>query len=94
MTDVPVVETSLVITNKVGLHARPASLLVQTAARFQSKIMVRFGDKTANAKSILNVMKLGVSMGDSVDVLAEGEEAEQAIAALADLVRRNFEEQE
>ena len=94
MTDVPVVETSLVITNKVGLHARPASLLVQTAARFQSKIMVRFGDKTANAKSILNVMKLGVSMGDSVDVQAEGEDAEQAIAALADLVRRNFEEQE
>ena len=90
----PVVETSLVITNKVGLHLRPAGLLVQTAARFQSQIKVQFGDKTANAKSIMGVMKLGVSMGDSIVVQAEGEDAEQAIATLADLARRNFDEEE
>ena len=90
----PVVEISLVIMNKVGLHLRPAGLLVQTAARFQSKITVRFGDKAANAKSIMGVMKLGVSVGDTIIVQAEGEDAEQAIAALADLVRRNFDEEE
>ena len=90
----PVVEASLVITNKVGLHLRPAGLLVQTAARFQSKIVVRFADKTANAKSIMGVMKLGVSMGDSIVVQAEGEDAEQAIAALTELVYRNFGEEE
>ena len=90
----PVVEASLVITNKVGLHLRPAGLLVQTAARFQSKIMVRFADKSANAKSIMGVMKLGVSMGDTIIVEAEGEDAEQAVAALADLVHRNFDEEE
>ena len=90
----PTVEASLVITNKVGLHLRPAGLLVQAAARFQSKITVRFADKTANAKSIMGVMKLGVSMGDSILVQAEGEDAEQAIAALTDLVRRNFNEEE
>jgi len=91
---VPVVETSLVITNKVGLHARPASLLVQTAAQFQSKIRVQFGDKTANAKSMLGVMKLGASQGDTILVRAEGEDAEQAIAALTDLARHNFNEEE
>ena len=90
----PVMEASLVITNKVGLHLRPAGLLVQTAARFQSKIVVLFAGKTANAKSIMGVMKLGVSMGDSIVVQAEGEDAEQAIAALTELVRRNFEEEE
>lgn len=90
----PVVKASLVITNKVGLHLRPAGLLVQTAARFQSKIVVLFADKTANAKSIMGVMKLGVSMGDTVIVQAEGEDAEQAITALTDLVHRNFGEKE
>ena len=90
----PVAEASLVIMNKVGLHLRPAGLLVQTAARFQAKIMVRFNDKTANAKSIMGVMKLGVSMGDTILVQAEGADAEQAIAALTDLVRRNFDEEE
>jgi phosphotransferase system HPr (HPr) family protein len=91
---VPVVETSLVITNKVGLHLRPAGLLVQTAAQFQSKIVVRFGGKTANAKSIMGVMKLEVTVGSSIVLQAEGEDAEQAIAALTDLARRNFDEEE
>lgn len=90
----PVVKTSLVITNKVGLHLRPAGLLVQTAARFQSKIIVLFADKTANAKSIMGVMKLGASMSDTIVVQAEGEDAEQAIAALTDLVHHNFGEKE
>ena len=90
----PVVDATLVITNKSGLHARPAAVFVQTAARFQSKIMLRFADKTANAKSIMGVMKLGVSKGDTIVVQVEGEDAEQAIAALKDLVQRNFDEKE
>ena len=90
----PVVETRLVITSKVGLHLRPARTLVQTAAQFQSKIVLQFGEKSANAKSMLGVMKLGVSMGDSIVVRAEGEDAEQALAALTDLARRNFDEEE
>ena len=90
----PVVEASLVITNKVGLHLRPAGLLVQTAARFQSKMVLLFAGKTANAKSIMSVMKLGVSMGDTIVVQAEGEDAEHAIAALTDLVHGNFGEKE
>jgi phosphotransferase system HPr (HPr) family protein len=91
---VPRVENHLVITNKVGLHARPARLLVQTAAQFQSQIQVQVGEKTANAKSILGVLKLGALSGDTLIVRAEGEDAEQAISILADLVRRKFDEEE
>ena len=54
-----ITETNLTITNRVGLHARPARLLVQTAAQYQSQIQLRRGDKTANAKSIVGVLKLG-----------------------------------
>ena len=89
----PVVEASLVITNKDGLHLRPAGVFVQTAARFQSKITLCFADQAVNAKSISKVLKLSVSPGDTIVVQAEGEDAEQAIAALTDLVGRNFDEE-
>lgn len=89
----PIMETSLVITNKVGLHARPASMLVQTAARFQSKIQAQYGEKTTNAKSLLGILTLGATSGVTILVRAEGEDAEQAIIALTDLVQRNFDEE-
>ena len=89
-----IVETSLVITNKVGLHARPARLLVQTAAQFQARISVQCGEKTANAKSILGVLKLGVARGDTLVLHAEGEDAEQAVETLTSLARRKFDEEE
>jgi len=91
---VTIVETSLVITNKVGLHARPARLLVQTAAQFQARISVQCGEKTANAKSILGVLKLGAARGDTLVLHAEGEDAEQAVETLTSLARRKFDEEE
>lgn len=89
-----IVETSLVITNKVGLHARPARLLVQTAAQFQSRISLQCGEKTANAKSILGVLKLGAALGDTIVLRAEGDDAEQAVETLTELARRKFDEEE
>ena len=89
-----IVETNLVITNKVGLHARPARLLVQTAAQFQARISVQCGEKTANAKSILGVLKLGAALGDTLVLHAEGEDAEQAVETLTSLARRKFDEEE
>ena len=88
------VETSVVILNKVGLHARPARLLVQNAALFQASIQLKFGEKAANAKSIVGVLKLGAALGDTLVLRAEGEDAEQAIDTLAELVRRKFNEEE
>ncbi len=90
----PIVETSLMITNKVGLHARPATRLVQTAAAFQSKMQLRHGEKTANAKSIVSVLKLGAVLGDTLVLQVEGEDAEEASKALAELVNRKFDEKE
>jgi phosphotransferase system HPr (HPr) family protein len=90
----PVAETSVVITNKVGLHARPARLLVQTAAQFQSQIRIEHREKAANAKSILGVLKLGAIHGETIVVCAEGEDAEEAVKTLSDLVNRKFDEQE
>ncbi len=90
----PMKEGSVVISNRVGLHARPAGLLVQTAAQFQSRIQLRCNDKTANARSIINVLKLGAVLGDTLSISAEGDDAEAAVQALTELVRRKFDEQE
>ena len=90
----PVAETSIVITNKVGLHARPARLLVQAAALFQSQIQVQCREKIANAKSILGVLKLGAALGDTILLHAEGEDAENAIETLTELVKQKFNEEE
>ena len=61
-----VVENTVVITNKVGLHARPAALFVQEAARFHARIQVKHGEQSVNAKSILSVLKLGASQGTTL----------------------------
>jgi len=91
---VSIVETNVTITNRVGLHARPARLLVQTAAQYQSQIQLRRGDKIANAKSIVGVLKLGAVMGDTLALRAEGEDAEKALDALTNLALRKFDEKE
>ena len=88
-----IVEKSVVILNSVGLHARPATLLVQNAALFQARIHIIFGEKTANAKSIVNVLKLGAALGDTLVLRVEGEDAKQAIDSITDLVHRKFDEE-
>ena len=86
-------ERQLTIMNKVGLHARPAALFVQTAARFRdTRVEVVKNGTVRDAKSILSVLTLGVSQGTTITVRAEGPQAEAAVAALADLVDRDFGE--
>lgn len=89
----PIVENRVVITNKVGLHARPARTLVQTAAQFRADIRLQKGDKTAKAKSIVGVLKLGASLGDTLVITAEGEDAEEAVKTLVSLIERKFDEE-
>jgi phosphocarrier protein HPr len=85
-------QITLVIEHEVGLHARPASLFVQTAARFTSDIEVTHGEITANAKSILAVLTLGAHQGAEITLKAEGPDADQALNALEELVKSNFGE--
>ncbi len=87
-------EIMFTIKNKVGLHARPASLFVREAAKYKSIITVINGDNKANAKSILNVLTLGANLGDLIRVIAEGEDADAALKALADLNAANYGEAE
>lgn len=86
-------QIELEITNEHGLHARPAALFVQTAARFASSITVRNlkeGGKTANAKSIMEVLTAGVDQGSRVELSAEGNDAEDAIRALRHLLEEGL----
>src|SRR3989440_12534912 len=86
-----ITERPLTITNKVGLHARPAALFVQTAARFKdTRVEVVKDGAVRDAKSILSVLTLGVSQGTTITVRAEGPQAEAALAVLTDVVDRAF----
>ena len=81
------------MVNKLGLHARPAAMLVQTASKFRSEIRLRKDEVEANAKSILSVMMLAAEVGSFVIVKAEGEDEEQAVEALAKLFEDKFGEE-
>ncbi len=87
-------EITLTIHHKVGLHARPAAVFVQTAKQFRSNIKVTQGEKEANAKSILSVLALGVEQGAVIGIRAEGEDADQSLATLKALIENNFGERE
>ncbi|MCK4489068.1 MAG: HPr family phosphocarrier protein [Anaerolineales bacterium] len=87
-------EVTVIIVHEVGLHARPASMFVQTAAKYSSDIEVTHGEVTANAKSILGVLTLGAHKGAEIIIKAEGEDAEEALKALEQLVLDNFGEDE
>ena len=84
----------LTIKNKLGLHARPAALFVQTANRFGCEIEVTKDGETVNGKSIMGIMTLAVGVGMSIDVKAIGADAADAMAALESLVETNFGEEE
>jgi phosphocarrier protein HPr len=87
------VERKIQVVNKLGLHARPAAMLVQTASRFRSEIRLKKDEVEANAKSILSVMMLAAEVGSFVIVKAEGEDEEQAAEALAKLFEDKFGEE-
>lgn len=79
-------ERETTVGPKEGLHARPAAMFVKTAKRFDSDIKVIKGDREANAKSSLNVMTLGAKHGDAIVIRAEGDDAEQAVDALVEVI--------
>jgi phosphocarrier protein HPr len=85
-------QEEIIIKNAVGLHARPASLFVQTSNKFTCDIVVSYGDKTANAKSILQVLSLGVHQGEKISLVTKGADEEQALDALKELINDNFGE--
>ena len=85
-------ERTVTIVNRNGLHARPAAEIVKTAARFKSDIVLVRDDLEVNGKSIMGVMMLAAEFGSTLKLRANGPDAEQAVAALADLVAARFGE--
>ncbi|WZL71969.1 HPr family phosphocarrier protein [Clostridiaceae bacterium 35-E11] len=83
---------SLKINNKSGLHARAATLLVTTASKYQAEIIVKRGEREANAKSILNIMSLGAMQNDNITLKINGSDEQEAALALQKLFASNFGE--
>ena len=86
------VEKSIVIKNKQGLHARPAALFVQIANKFDSDITVSKGKLKVNGKSIMGIMMLEAGKGAKVTLTIKGEDAEQAMAELENLLLSDIED--
>lgn len=80
------------VKNASGLHARPAGMFVKKAAEFKSTVEVFAKGKTVNAKSIMGIMSLGLAQGDELTIIANGEDQEAAINALAELIESGFGE--
>jgi len=85
-------ELKIIVKNETGLHSRPADLFVRTAKLYNSKIIVRKGDKLADAKNILRVILLNVSQNDEIVILADGEDEDTAIKDLKRLIESNFKD--
>ena len=83
-----------IVSNPSGLHARPASRLVQAAQKFKSNVTLEGNGKTINAKSMVKVLSGGISKGSTVKITCEGEDEEESMAAVADLFDNNFFEAE
>ena len=82
----------LTIENNLGLHARAAALFVQTASAFKADVFVRKGNREVNGKSIMGLLMLVATKGSKIQVRAEGNDARDAVGALAELLSGRFGE--
>ncbi len=87
-------EQEIKIINKLGLHARASAKLVSTAGRFASQIEVEFGPHTADAKSIMSIMMLAASVGSTVVIRVSGDDEQDAMDAITNLINNYFDEDE
>jgi phosphocarrier protein HPr len=81
------------VTNKLGIHARPAAMFVKTANRFSCDIFVEKDGEKVNGKSIMGLMMLAAGPGSKLTVSATGHDAPQALAEIETLINRKFDEE-
>lgn len=86
-------ERTVDIVNRLGLHARAAAKLVTLASKFAADIRVRKDGREVSGKSIMGVMMLAAAKGSQITLVAQGDDAEQALAELAALVAARFDEE-
>ena len=87
------IEQTVTIANRAGIHARPAALLVQTTKNFSCNIYFEKGNDRINAKSIMGVITLGAAFGTEIKIIAEGEDEQEAVKSLVRLFESKFEEE-
>ena len=88
------VQATVVVVNRLGLHLRAAALLVKKASEFQSEIEIRRDDIVVDAKSIMAVLGLEASMGVELEITARGPDEEEALRQVVGLVKEKFHEGE
>jgi phosphocarrier protein len=88
------IRQSVIIINKLGLHARAAAKFVRLASQFSSDIKLARNSTEINAKSILGVMMLAAAKGTELDIIVDGADETQAVTALEDLINNKFDEAE
>jgi phosphocarrier protein HPr len=81
-------EKQFKVTAETGIHARPATLLVQTASKFNSEIQLEYKGKKVNLKSIMGVMSLGIGQGAEIIISTEGSDANEALKSLEETLQK------
>ncbi len=84
------IEKELTIRNKMGMHARPAAQFVKRASKYQCDVWVEKDDEPVNGKSIMGLMMLAAGRGETIKIIADGNDAEAAVADLEELVSSGF----
>ncbi|MDE7311530.1 MAG: HPr family phosphocarrier protein [Eubacterium sp.] len=84
------VSFKFVVNDKMGLHARPAGLLVKEAAKCSGKVTIRKGEKTGDAKRIFNVMGLSIKANEEVEIMVEGDQEKEEAEALENYIKENI----
>lgn len=79
------------IANPTGLHLRPAGVFCDAAVRFKSSITFKHGNTTSNAKSILSVLGACIKSGDTIDLICEGEDEDEAMEYMVDIIENKLE---
>lgn len=87
------VQQKVKITNTLGLHARPASLFVKIATNFKSEIIVEKDGEEVNGKSLMGLLMLAAASGSIINISARGEDCENALRAIIELIDKKFEEE-
>ncbi len=85
-------EQIFTITSETGVHARPATLLVNKAGQYQSDLEIVYNEKKVNLKSIMGVMSLGIPQGSKIKVIADGKDEEAAIQGIEDVIKEHLGE--
>lgn len=82
------VEKTFTVIDETGIHARPATILVSNASKFESEIKLEYKEKQVNLKSIMGVMGLGIPQGASIKIIAEGADEETALNTLEEVLKK------